>query len=470
MTPQFDPKIMAVRKLGAAMKKTLQAGTVLVALLLTPLGAGAGNHQICYQKPPARSSRSITARFACRTDGSTAPGCTVTGVQSASSFTRVGSPSTTSDEAEATFAGPGTYTGSFHFSDGTNRTCTLEIPPVAAFSSGQGSQDDLVTAFTTDVSGLVTTGVWKATSLPGDYAGQQVVVPPDFVAVGGGAEGAEWPNGFLLLTSRHWEGNISPSNPQQSWIVEAQSNVPPQASPVTGYAIGLKIEGISYAALKAMVKFPEAFSWPDVPHPTVMSPVDVTYPQTRAAIGGGVLAHIFADQFVTATLPQTLQQCYANNTCEQLVSGWIAASYGRAILKKDHINPRPGRVMAEITTLPKELTIAGTMYHVETWEIDANSPVAAHPSATVQLPLDFALTGVGAFVNWETSPTAAGNLLWSLKPLQGGAAAASKDQMISSPASLTVYAIGMKLVLGPVPPRPPFRPAPKIPQPPPNPN
>lgn len=242
MTPQFDPKIMAVRKLGAAMKKTLWAGTVLVALLLTPLGAGAGNHQICYQKPPARSSRSITARFACRTDGSTAPGCTVTGVKPAASFTRVGSPSTTSDEAEVIFAGPGTYTGSFHFSDGTNRTCTLEIPPVAAFSSGQGSQDLLVTAFTTDVSGLVTTGVWKATSLPGDPAWQQVVVPPDFVAVGGGGEGAE---GLLLLDSRHWEGNISPSDPQQSWVAWAQSNVPPQASPVTGYAIGLKIEGIS---------------------------------------------------------------------------------------------------------------------------------------------------------------------------------------------------------------------------------
>ena len=56
-------------------------------------------------------------------------------------------------------------------------------------------------------------------------------------------------------------------------------------------------------------------------------------------------------------------------------------------------------------------------------------------------------------MNWQTSPTAAGNLLWDIKPRAdlNGAEVASKDQAISSPASITAYAIGMKLVSGPIP-------------------
>jgi hypothetical protein len=179
-----------------------------------------------------------------------------------------------------------------------------------------------------------------------------------------------------------------------------------------------------------------------------------TYPQGYIAISGGVQANQGASplgQYVTTSEPVTSQQCYANNTCEQVVTGWTVAS-------KDHINPSPWWIIGSLTTLPKVWTIGGVPWHIETWVSNASSAVLPHPSATVSLPPDFALTSVGAFVNWQTSPTAAGNLLWDLKPRPDidGAEAASKDESIPSPASLGVFAVGMKLVPGPVPPPAPI--------------
>jgi hypothetical protein len=81
----------------------------------------------------------------------------------------------------------------------------------------------------------------------------------------------------------------------------------------------------------------------------------------------------------------------------------------------------------------------------------ATSPVAAHPSVVVAgSPGECALTGIGAYVDWQTHGTA-GNLLWKLKPRPdiAGAEAASKDHTIPSPATITVYAIGIRLVLVP---------------------
>jgi hypothetical protein len=193
---------------------------------------------------------------------------------------------------------------------------------------------------------------------------------------------------------------------------------------------------------------------PGVPHPTLTLMTTASYTPNNIAIGGGVQANQASTplgQYVTQSVPVTSQQCYANNTCEQVVTGWSVAS-------KDHINPSPWWIIAQLTTLPKTLMIGGAPWHVETWVSNATSAVLPHPSTGVSLPPDFALTAVGAVANWQTSPTAAGNLLWDLKPRPDidGVEAASKDESIPSPASLTAYAIGMKLVPGPVPPPAPI--------------
>jgi hypothetical protein len=442
-------------------KSSVRARMPLLALLAVPAAGWAADHQICYQLPPqpySNNQSAIIARFVCRTDGVNPAGCTISGVQPVAgqplaSFTDLNK-TPSSDEAEAVLNSAGTYVGTVKFTDGTVRNCTVEVPLAYSLKPTLGTQNRLVQGFTTDVSGLVTTGVWMATSAPADPAFQEVAVPPDFVAVGGGVVGAEGPNGVMVTSSQHDNGNLGPAGPQL-WSTGVHSNVPAQTGSATAYAIGLKIQGISRASLQQMVAWPVTQTAPPgVPHPTLTLMTTASYTPNNIAIGGGVQANQASTplgQYVTQSVPVTSQQCYANNTCEQVVTGWSVAS-------KDHINPSPWWIIAQLTTLPKTLMIGGAPWHVETWVSNATSAVLPHPSTGVSLPPDFALTAVGAVANWQTSPTAAGNLLWDLKPRPDidGVEAASKDESIPSPASLTAYAIGMKLVPGPVPPPAPI--------------
>ena len=69
----------------------------------------------------------------------------------------------------------------------------------------------------------------------------------------------------------------------------------------------------------------------------------------------------------------------------------------------------------------------------------------------------YALTGIGASVDWKRynaagNLTSFGNLVWKLEPRAdlGGASVASKDHIVASPAAITGYAIGIKLVTPPL--------------------
>lgn len=449
---QLTSRISATR--SANSRNPLRVPTAIVAILLFSASTWAGDHQICYQIPPLPGWHTIAARFACRTDGANTPGCQVNSVMPAAgspqilSFSGVNN-TPASAESEAIVSGAGTYVGTFTFADGAIRSCTVEIPSLFNLAPNPytGYQNRFLIGFSTDASGLVMTGVWQATSYAADPAYQTVVVPPDFIAVGGGVEGAEWPSGVLVASSHHDLGASSYS--PQFWSTGVQSNVPTQVGADTAWGIGLKIEGIKNATLQQIVQFPASISQ-IANHPTVTLTENITYPQATAIIGGGVMtqpaASTSAAQYVTESAPQTWQQCYQNGTFEQLISGWTAAS-------KDHINPDPAWVDVQLTSLPKALAINGNTFHVETWVSNASSDVLPHPDAWVGLPDGYALTSVGAFVNWNAWPNAAGNLLWRLKPRPdlNGAEAASKDQMFSSPASITAYAIGMKLVAGDIP-------------------
>jgi hypothetical protein len=80
--------------------------------------------------------------------------------------------------------------------------------------------------------------------------------------------------------------------------------------------------------------------------------------------------------------------------------------------------------------------------------VQATSAVAAHPAVDVGgLRGEYALTGIGAAVDWR-SHGPSGNLLWKLEPRAdlGGASVASKDHVFPSPATITGFALGIKLV------------------------
>jgi hypothetical protein len=443
--------------------------------VLVSASAWAGNHQICYQVPPPAGTQRILARFACRTDGVNPGNCQVQSIQPAFTVITnrpapIPSRSDGGVEREVEIQGAVNVTATFLFADGSVRKCTVETFTLPVF--GQ-NQDPTVLEFNTDQSGLAMTGIWRAASSATDLANQEVMVPPDLLAVGGGAEGAPDP-GTLVMASRTSVGfNMAPASSStgpRTWLARVQTNVPAgsplQTAPVTAFGIGLKIEGIPNSTLRTMVQFPEEGSTGGfVPHPSdtmtgtsigfhlsgISVPDPTAYPQTVAVISGGLKALSALSpggQYVTTTQPNFTKQCFAlwelGGNCEQVVHGWVFSS-------KDHVNPSPGLVVGSVTTLPKELTINGTTFHVETWVSQSTSTVVAHPETTAGLPGGYALTGVGAFVDWQNSPSAAGNLVWRLKPLMNGADAASKDQWFSSPAAITASAIGIRLVPGPLP-------------------
>ncbi|HET8825739.1 MAG TPA: hypothetical protein VFM77_11465, partial [Terriglobales bacterium] len=274
---QLNRRINTTR--SANSRNPLRVATAIVAILLFSVSTWAGDHQICYQVPPIWvGSHTIAARFACRTDGTNTPGCQVNSVVPAPNSPLITSfydenKTPTGDEAEAVFSGAGTYVGTFTFADNTVRTCTVEIPATSwlAPNPNTGYQNRLLVGFSTDASGLVMTGVWQANSYAADPAFQQVLVSPDFVAVGGGAEGAEWPSGVLVTSSAHDYGS-GPYSPQ-SWLTSVHSNVPMQVGSDTAWAIGMKIEGVSNATLRQIVQFPLAIS-PTLNHPSVTLPLD----------------------------------------------------------------------------------------------------------------------------------------------------------------------------------------------------
>jgi hypothetical protein len=423
------------------METKLRALVFTVAFALSPVGSFANDHQICYQVPPRPGTTTITADFLCRTDGTSTPGCQVTAVTGAATFFHL--PQGASDAGEATFTAPGTYVGTIQFNDGVSRTCTVEIPANANLKPTFGEQNPGVLAYTTDASGLATTGIWTAHSFASPDLRQVTLTPPDFVAVGGGFAGAtSGPATFMALDEA--------SSPEE-WSSIGSTSPPGASGVVTGYSIGLKIEGLTLAQLQGLYKFTGSGFSPSSSRPSMTQTVSVSYPQTTAAIGGGGQTAP-PGQYINVTAPQTWQQCFANSTCEEILSGWKVSSLntGPLFIHRGG-SSKPGVVITELVTLPKVLTIAGQTYHIETWILSANSSSGQQASATVTLPIDYALTSIGATATTSGFVTAGGNVIWSLVPVQGGATAGSVALATARAGVITVSAVGMKLVLGPIP-------------------
>ena len=72
--------------------------------------------------------------------------------------------------------------------------------------------------------------------------------------------------------------------------------------------------------------------------------------------------------------------------------------------------------------------------------VQNTSQIQQHPNVGATLPSGYALIGGGARVNWS----GAGNLLTESYPSGSTWNASSKDHLLTSPASITAYAIGIR--------------------------
>jgi subtilisin family serine protease len=265
----------------------------------------------------------------------------------------------------------------------------------------------------TDASGKVTIAVFERTSsVPlshnTDFA---IPVPSDYVVIGGGALGKNSPQGNLLTASY-------PNTGLTAWLVSTKDHVNTDPLAVRGWAIGLKIAGLSADQLRGHLTVSTATSG-------LVSHADITatLPSGFILVGGGFKVNWSgAGNMGTASMPSGS-------------TGWRARS-------KDHMQSSPATTQAYAIGLRADIGGIGSFSSLAGSSLSA---VASHPATTANVPAGYALAGCGALVNWSGS----GSLLWRIQPLQVGGtqtacSVASKDHLESSPASINGYAIGLR--------------------------
>lgn len=348
------------------------------------------------------------------------------------------------------------------------------------------SRDAVVTGFTTDASGLLTTAVWRLDA-PSPLPTQRLALalPSDFVAIGGGVQGQAGAAAGLVFESTNpsvrGNGTGSCATFRCWWGGTSESGV---SAPhfTTTFAIGLRIQGIeSYDLLRLLrvatdtprpwVPWP-AGKQPNVPQGAVLGLASATFVDAdkrqpvsdrSVVLGGGVTASPIGFEgrprrFVTTSAPMvepSSPDCVEYRDCKPgtPVIGWTVESLDSVAA------PLNAAVTVDLIAMPESITVQWPPFtpartlRATTTHMSAASPVAVGPGVDVSaLPAGFALTSVGARVDWCCHtpyyyPAAPGNFLWRLEPRAEirGASASAIDPPWKSFASVTTYAVGVRL-------------------------
>ncbi len=284
-------------------------------------------------------------------------------------------------------------------------------PNLLLYTLGTGNGTDKIFE-QTDVSGRITIAVFERVSptASGHNTDFAIAVPDDYVVIGGGGEGKNAPQGNLLTASY-------PNTGLTAWLVSTKDHVNTDPVQVRGWAIGLKIAGLTPTQVRNNISVNTATS-AYTAHPDVTAAVPAGY----VLAGGGIKVNWSgAGNLATASAPSG--------------NGWRVRS-------KDHQLSSPATATAYAISINGSIAGVGTISNIVN---GGTSGVASHPAFTQSLSSGYALSGCGAFVNWS----GAGNLLWRIKPIspaagQTACTVASKDHLDASAASISGYSIGLQ--------------------------
>lgn len=260
-----------------------------------------------------------------------------------------------------------------------------------------------------DASGLITVQLFYYRSfIPHQHFMEYSVdVAGDMVAVGGGVVGTEDPG--ALIYSSH------PNDDLSSWMIGTKDHLIPDSHFVSGYAIGMKIQGMSKKDLVESMLVTTTTS-EKLAHPTVMA----SLPGDYALLGGGLRVDWDGSgNLATASYPVG-------------VSAWEARS-------KDHGDPDPSNLTVFAIGIKRQLPVGV----LGTTVAQNKSGVSPIPISTATLPPGYALCGGGGFVDWHGQ----GSLLWRLQPDiqstgQSFIAASKEHGGFADSEAITAYAIG----------------------------
>ncbi len=296
---------------------------------------------------------------------------------------------------------------------------TVTVGPATPTTSAKSAPMFNSAGYYSDASRKLTIGIFhkQAAQPQHRFTDFPVEVDPDMVVIGGGGRGRDLPHGALLTASY-------PREDMAAWLVSSKDHIDSDPHRLVGFAIGLKIAGISREELLSNHDV-TVFSTHSVsaPHPEAT----VNIPGDFVLLGGGFNVHWQgAGNLATASFPAPTNSW----------TSWMARS-------SDHEVADPSVLTTYAIGLRRNLRVGTVTLHVDL----SQSGVASHPTSTAPLQQGFALTGGGAEVHW----TGAGNLLWQLEPVAlehqetQQFIASSKDHDVSDPAAITTYALGIQI-------------------------
>jgi len=237
----------------------------------------------------------------------------------------------------------------------------------------------------TDASGKITTKIFyrKSGTSSDIFTDYPVDVPAGYVVVGGGALGSA-EIGNLIFGSY-------PSNDLKSWIVSTEAHMVSHPAPIQGYAIGMKIQGLTDAQLKSYISLTSATS-----ASSSLPTSNVNIPSGYLLIGGGIKVDL-------GGAPGTMGNMATGSIYNFLGVGWIVAS-------KAHLKESPSPVTAYAIGIKSSIPNVGTLTNFGSV---VQSGTAHSPSQTTSFADNtYALTSCGANATY----TGLGILLWELRP------------------------------------------------------
>lgn len=238
------------------------------------------------------------------------------------------------------------------------------------------------------------------TSEPAAHPQAKACFPSNVKLIGGGAlvDPVEPGN---LLTGSFPEGNC--------WVALSKDHKASSPATIKAFAIGIFDPNNEFQVITRKRDSARTN------HPAVVVDLDAGFAMTG---GGGRTNFSGAGSLLIASFPQTATR-------------W-------EVRAKDHQIANPATVTAFVIGIRRQ---GGG--RISSRIDEGTSIVTAHPQTKAVLNSDFVLTGGGARANWAHPQP--GNMLTSSFPTASNDwMARSKDHFVSSPASITTFAIGIR--------------------------
>lgn len=263
-----------------------------------------------------------------------------------------------------------------------------------------------------DETGLIEIAVFTASS-PNrtQHSDLRISVPSDYLVIGGGGTASNLGEGALLTASY-------PSIDLSSWMLSSKDHLKPHSHVLTGYAIALKIRGLTAEQLRGHIVVREAMS-AVTNHPSATADLPADY----SLIGGGFRVNWRGQgNLATASFP--------------VGNAWAARS-------KDHQNPDPASIVSYAVGIRNSIPGVG---NIEARIFSLQSDMKQHPSVSVPVQRGYALAGGGG----EVVYSGAGNMIWELCPDITNSdnqvfKTSSKDHGTPSNAFIKGYSIGVRV-------------------------